>query len=164
MRQGIVAARLSAMRVPVITAVLAAAVAVASVSAAGFERGTATVTSPTGTTRVVLQVEIARTGAQREQGLMGRRSLDAKAGMVFLYPQPHRGAFWMKDTLIPLSVAFWNERGRIIQLDDMQPCRQDPCPTYGPDEPFVGALEVNVGFFEEHGVSVGDRVEIPGDD
>jgi len=109
-------------------------------------------------------VDIADTEDERERGLMGRTSLGDGRGMVFLWDEPVESSFWMKDTLIPLSIAFWDERGRIIQLDNMQPCRQDPCPTYGPDEPFVGALEVNVGFFEEHGVSVGDRVEIPGDD
>jgi uncharacterized protein len=109
-------------------------------------------------------VEVADTEGERERGLMGRTSLGDDRGMAFLWDEPVESSFWMKDTLIPLSVAFWNERGRIIRLDDMQPCRQDPCPTYGPDEPFVGALEVNLGFFEEHGVSVGDRVEISGDD
>ena len=158
MGQGIVAARLIAMRVAVITAVLAAAVAAASVSADGFERGTATVTSPTGTKRVVLQVEIARTGAQREQGLMGRRSLEAKAGMVFLYPQPHRGAFWMKDTLIPLDIAFYDGRGRILRILTMQPCRRDPCRLYDPNVAFRAALEVKAGSFRRWGVRAGDRI------
>ena len=160
MRQGIVAARLRAMRVPGITAVLAAAVAVASVSAAGFERGTATVTSATGMTRVVLQVEIARSGAQREQGLMGRRSLEAKAGMVFLYPQPHRGAFWMKDTLIPLDIAFYDGRGRILRILTMQPCRRDPCRLYDPKVAFRAALEVTAGSFRRWGVRAGDRIVV----
>ena len=83
---------------------------------------------------------------------------DPDAGMVFLWEGPVETTFWMKDTLIPLSIAFWNERGRIIEILDMAPCRQDDCPSYGPDEPFVGALEVNRGFFDDHGVEVGDRV------
>ena len=158
MRQGIVAATLRAMRVAVTIAVLAAAVAVASVSAAGFERGTATITSPTGTQRVVLQVELARTEAQRERGLMGRRSLATKAGMVFLYPRPHRGAFWMKDTLIPLDIAFYDGRGRILRILTMQPCRRDPCRLYDPNVAFRAALEVKAGSFRRWGVRAGDRI------
>jgi uncharacterized protein len=142
----------------VITAILAAAAAAASVSAAGFERGTATITSPTGATRVVLQVEIARTAAQRSQGLMGRRALGARAGMVFLYTEPHRGAFWMKDTLIPLDIAFYDGRGRILRIMTMQPCRSDPCPLYDPNVAFRAALEVKAGSFLRWGVRAGDRI------
>ena len=66
----------------------------------------------------------------------------------------------MKDTLIPLSIAFWDEDGRIVGIQDMEPCTADPCPTYGSPEPYVGALEVNQGFFDEHGVVIGDRIEL----
>jgi len=68
----------------------------------------------------------------------------------------------MKDTLIPLSVAFWDEDGWIVGIQDMEPCTEDPCPTYGSPEPYVGALEVNEGFFAEHGVTTGDRIELVG--
>jgi uncharacterized membrane protein (UPF0127 family) len=107
-----------------------------------------------------LTVEIADTDTARQQGLMGRTSLGEDRGMAFLWHEPVQSSFWMKDTLIPLSIAFWDERGRIIALADMRPCRSDPCPTYGPDEPFVGAVEANLGFFEDNGVEVGDRVEL----
>ncbi len=107
---------------------------------------------------VFVEAEVADSDAERTEGLMGRTSLDADAGMVFLWESRVETTFWMKDTLIPLSIAFWNERGRIIEILDMAPCRQDDCPSYGPDEPFVGALEVNRGFFDEHGVGIGDRV------
>jgi uncharacterized membrane protein (UPF0127 family) len=107
-----------------------------------------------------LTVEIADSEAEREEGLMGRTSLGANRGMAFLWDEPVESSFWMKDTLIPLSVAFWDERGRIVGLADMQPCREDPCPTYGPDDAFVGAVEANLGFFEQHGVEVGDRVSM----
>jgi uncharacterized membrane protein (UPF0127 family) len=66
----------------------------------------------------------------------------------------------MKDTLIPLSIAFWNEQDRIVAILDMEPCEADPCPSYDPEVEFEGALEVNQGFFEEHGVEVGDTVEL----
>ena len=63
---------------------------------------------------------------------MNRRSLGAKAGMVFLYPQDHRGGFWMKNTLIPLDIAFSGARGKILRILTMQPCRRDPCRIYDP--------------------------------
>ena len=109
-----------------------------------------------------LTVEIADTDELRWEGLMDRTSLDEDRGMAFVWDEPVETSFWMKDTLIPLSIAFWDEAGRIIHLDDMQPCREEPCPTYGPGEPFVGAVEANLGFFDEHGVEVGDRVELLG--
>ena len=148
------------MRIALLLAVLVAAVAGGSTAAAGFDRGTAMLRSPAGTTRVVLQVEIARTGAQRERGLMGRRTLGAKAGMVFLYPEPHRGAFWMKDTLIPLDIAFYDGRGRILRILTMQPCRRDPCTLYDPAVAFRGALEVKAGSFRRWSVRAGDRIAV----
>jgi uncharacterized membrane protein (UPF0127 family) len=68
----------------------------------------------------------------------------------------------MKDTLIPLSIAFWNESGAIVAILDMEPCPDDECPSYDPGVDFVGALEVNQGFFDEHGIDVGDRVRLVG--
>ncbi len=109
---------------------------------------------------VLLHVEVARTPANRAVGLMGRVSLPKDQGMVFLFRSAVRDTFCMKDTLIPLSIAFWDEERRIVAILDMEPCETDPCPTYGPDEPYVGAVEVNRGFFEEHGVVQGDRVEL----
>jgi len=109
---------------------------------------------------VTLQVEIADTSEERAEGLMGRTSLDADAGMAFLWIEPVSAGFWMKDTLIPLQIAFWDETGRIVEILDMDPCTSDPCPTYGPDEPYVGAAEANAGWFTEHGVVPGDTVEL----
>ena len=111
-------------------------------------------------------VVVAETADERKQGLMGRTSLGANEGMVFLWGDvadgPVTSEFWMKDTLIPLSIAFWDEHGRIVGTQDMDPCTEDPCPTYGSPEPYVGALEVNGGFFTEHGVTTGDRIELVG--
>ncbi len=108
----------------------------------------------------VLQVEIADTPGERAEGLMGRASLGADAGMAFLWGEPVEARFWMKDTLIPLQVAFWGADGGIVGLIEMTPCTADPCPTYGPDEAFVAAVEANTGWFTTHGVAVGDTVEI----
>jgi uncharacterized membrane protein (UPF0127 family) len=107
-----------------------------------------------------LQVEIAETGDARAHGLMERRSLAPDAGMAFLFPESNREGFWMRNTLIPLSIAFWDESGRIIEIFDMQPCPADPCPTYTPATSYVGAVETNQGYFEEHHVEVGDTVAL----
>jgi uncharacterized membrane protein (UPF0127 family) len=109
---------------------------------------------------VRVTVEEADTPAERAHGLMGRTSLGTDEGMVFVFDGPTDGSFWMKDTLIPLSIAFWDEDGRIVGIRDMEPCTADPCPTYGSPEPYVGALEVDQGFFAEHGVVIGDRIEL----
>lgn len=107
-----------------------------------------------------LHVEVSATSEARARGLMGRTELAADQGMVFVFGHPTTDRFWMKDTLIPLSIAFWDERNRVVAILDMQPCRADPCPTYGPDRKYMGAVEVNLGYFEDHGVKVGDHVEL----
>jgi uncharacterized membrane protein (UPF0127 family) len=109
---------------------------------------------------VEVAVEVADDDEERSIGLMNRARLEPDAGMVFLWEEPLHTAFWMKDTLIPLSIAFWNGGGRIVAILDMEPCEADPCPFYDPGIEFEGALEVNQGFFEEHSVEVGDRVEL----
>lgn len=109
---------------------------------------------------VTLRVEIADTSAERAEGLSNRGSVPADAGMAFVWDRPVEADFWMKDTLIPLQIAFWDDDGRIVALFEMEACAADPCPTYGPDEPIVGAAEANAGWFTEHGVHVGDTVEL----
>jgi uncharacterized protein len=143
-----------------LVAALALVLPTAAVAATAFGRGTATITAPTGSPRVVLKVEIARTDAERGRGLMYRRSLAAKAGMVFLYPFDHRGGYWMKNTLIPLDIAFYDARGKILRILTMQPCRRDPCRVYDPKVTYRAALEVNAGSFRRWGVRAGDRVAV----
>jgi uncharacterized protein len=105
-------------------------------------------------------VEVADTPSERRVGLMHREELAPIDGMAFLWHEPIEGTFWMKDTLIPLSIAFWDEGGRILAILDMEPCEAEPCPSYGPDEPFLGAVEVEQGVLGEAGVEVGDLVEL----
>ncbi len=141
--------------------VLLAACGRATPSIAGRPVSTASLSGSQGA--VTVHVEAADSPAERERGLMGRTALPADAGMVFLFAD--EGAtvtdrFWMKDTEIALSIAFWGTDGRILAIYDMDPCATDPCPTYGPPAPYVGALEVNKGFFSEHGVHVGDRIQL----
>jgi uncharacterized protein len=114
----------------------------------------------TGTGSPSLIVDVARTPSEREQGLMGRTSLAPDHGMAFLYGAPSSDGFWMKDTHIPLSIAFWGRDGRIQQIFDMTPCTSDPCRVYRADATFRGAVEAPRGYFERHGIHVGDRVEV----
>ena len=107
-----------------------------------------------------VSVEIADTPAGREKGLMGRETLPADSGMAFVFPEDQRGPFWMKDTLIPLSIAFYSADGRILKILDMEPCDADPCPLYDPGVAYRGALEVNRGAFADWGITAGDRLRI----
>jgi uncharacterized protein len=114
----------------------------------------------TGRDAVQVDVEIAETYEAKVRGLMGRRSLPPGSGMVFLAAEPTDSGFWMKDTLIPLSIAFWDEDGRILAMLDMDPCPGLPCPSYDPGVEWTHALEVNQGFFVEQGVELGDPVQL----
>ena len=91
---------------------------------------------------------------------MGRTELAPEAGMIFVFPNDVSGAFWMKNTLIPLSIAFYAEDGRILRILDMEPCAEDPCPLYDPGVPYRGALEVNEGAFDRWTVREGDHVRL----
>jgi uncharacterized membrane protein (UPF0127 family) len=108
----------------------------------------------------VVRVEVADDAEERARGLMGRRELAADAGMVFVFPETTRGGFWMKNTLIPLSIAFYDESGALLRILDMEPCRADPCPVYDPGVAYKGALEVNQGAFDRWGVSRGDTLAL----
>jgi uncharacterized membrane protein (UPF0127 family) len=104
---------------------------------------------------VSLDVQVADTPEERQTGLMGRESLSPYDGMAFVWEEPVMGTFWMKDTLIPLSVAFVAQDGTIVSMSDMDPCTADPCPTYPASGPYSMAVEANLGWFHDHGVGVG---------
>ena len=114
----------------------------------------------TGEGSVLIDAEKAETPEQHSLGLMHRTSLPAEAGMVFLFFQERTGGFWMKNTLIPLSIAFFDEKGEIVRILDMEPCRADPCEVYDPGTSYSGALEVNQGAFDRWGVAEGDRITV----
>ena len=145
--------------VRLVSLLLLVAVACGSGDAAG-PNATAALSIRTDDGTVSLDVQVADTPDERQTGLMGRESLSPYDGMAFLWEEPVVSSFWMKDTLIPLSIAFWDDAGRIISILDMDPCTADPCPSYGPDDPFVGAVEVDRGTLEERGVALGDQVEL----
>jgi uncharacterized protein len=114
----------------------------------------------TGDGSKIVKVEVADNAELRSLGLSDRDELPENSGMVFVYFEDANTSFWMKDTKIPLSIAFFDVDGRIHTILDMPPCESDPCPTYAPDKPYRGALEVNLGSFEKWGVEIGDKVTI----
>jgi uncharacterized protein len=107
---------------------------------------------------VTVRLEVAADPATRARGLMGRRQLPKGTGMVFLYPADVTEAFWMKDTLVPLSIAFVAADGRVVSVAEMTPCRADPCPTYAPAGPYRYAVELAAGSFPAAGVGPGAKV------
>lgn len=109
---------------------------------------------------VLVNAEVADTPEETALGLMHRTELADDAGMVFLFFQDTTSGFWMKDTLIPLSIAFFDGHGEIVSILDMEPCESDPCKVYDPGATYRGALEVNQGAFEEWGVEEGDIVRV----
>lgn len=136
--------------------------ALAAASCGGGPGGdAASVVVETGRGEVTLAVEVADTSEERARGLMGRPSLPEQAGMLFRYGEGEVPAgFWMKDTPIPLSIAFLDSGGRIVAVLDMEPCLADPCRLYDPGVPYRAALEVNRGAFARLGVEVGDVVRL----
>ena len=105
----------------------------------------------------LIKLQVATTFAQQEQGLMNVKSMDPDDGMVFVWNQPIHGSFWMKDTYIPLTIAFLAPDGTIQEMQDMQPLTL----TYHtPAAAFQYAVEANLGFFAANGIKVGDRVEL----
>ncbi|HVL81267.1 MAG TPA: DUF192 domain-containing protein [Actinomycetota bacterium] len=109
--------------------------------------------------------EVVADTPSRQRGLMHREELGADAGMLFLFPETRGGGFWMKNTLIPLSIAFMSREGdrlEVLAILDMEPCKEDPCPTYDAGVQYDAALEVNVGWFGRAGVREGSVAEIRG--
>jgi len=109
--------------------------------------------------RVTITAELAISEAQRAQGLMHRRSLDDGEGMLFIFERDQILSFWMKDTLIPLSIAYIDSDGRILEIYDLQPQNLNPVRSIRPAR---YALEVPQGWFSRAGLGPGDRVDIRG--
>lgn len=126
-----------------------------------FGRGEASIVGDPGDEPVSVNLLIAETDEQRGYGLMYRRRLAPDRGMVFLWQQDAAASFYMLNTLIPLSIAFFDSNNIIIDIQDMDPCREgEQCPTHGPNQTYRGALEVNQGAFETWGVEIGDTIVI----
>ncbi len=106
------------------------------------------------------RIEVARTAEQKRQGLMDRRTLGDREGMIFVYETDQHLAFWMKNTTIPLTLAFLSKDGQIMQIEQLKPLSlksvmSERAVRYG--------LELPAGVLDELGVRVGDCVELPSD-
>jgi len=106
---------------------------------------------------VPVRVRISQTPREKEQGLMFTEQLPADEGMLFIFEYEHRPAFWMKNTPIDLDVAFIDRLGCIVEIRHMQALDEETI--HRPRHPALYALEVNAGWFHEHGITVGDEVE-----
>ncbi|WP_345794771.1 DUF192 domain-containing protein [Thauera sp. JM12B12] len=102
-----------------------------------------------------IEAEVAHTFETRQTGLMNRTTMPLHRGMVFVFPEARAHCMWMKNTLLPLSVAFVDERGRVINIEDMQPQTADNHCAAGPAR---FALEMNLGWFAERGIKAGDTL------
>jgi uncharacterized membrane protein (UPF0127 family) len=121
---------------------LLAVVACASVLA--FSGGVEASESATAVLRldgVTFRPQVAKTPAQRSLGLMNRRQAP-KDGMLFVFPETTTGGFWMKNTLVPLTILFFDSSGKRVRKLSMTPCREDPCRLYVPGRPYRFALEL----------------------
>jgi uncharacterized membrane protein (UPF0127 family) len=108
---------------------------------AGTGHGEATATATLRLDGVTFHPELALTSAQQTRGLMFRKQAPAD-GMLFVFPRAIDGGFWMKNTLVPLKIIFFDTRGRAVRRFLMTPCRKDPCHIYNPVKQYRYALEL----------------------
>jgi uncharacterized membrane protein (UPF0127 family) len=104
-----------------------------------------------------LDVELAVTSEQQTKGLRFRQTLAEDEGMLFIFPSPQRLSFWMKDASIPLSIAYIQPDGKIVQIRSMKPYDETPVPSLS--NSVTHALLVNQGWFERHGISAGTVIK-----
>jgi hypothetical protein len=100
-------------------------------------------------------VEVAKTPEERAKGLMHRKHLAKDEGMLFIFEAEGYHGFWMKNTLIPLSIAFLDKEGKIVRISEMKPLTLT---SHDPPQPILYALEMNMGWFAAHGIKEGDVV------
>jgi uncharacterized membrane protein (UPF0127 family) len=104
---------------------------------------------------MVFDMEVAKSPKQQQLGLMHRKNLAQKSGMIFLYPQAGNIRIWMKNTLIPLTVIWLDDDARVIDIKKLQPCRQRDCPVFGVNTPSKFVIELNIQF---NALKPGDQV------
>ena len=103
-----------------------------------------------------LTAEVAATDESRMTGLMHRRMMPENRGMLFVFAYAQPQSFWMKNTHIPLSIAYVDENGVIVHITDMKPLTTDPHPSL---KPAKYALEMNLGWFAKHGIKAGATID-----
>jgi len=135
----------------------------AGVESVDFVLGTVRITTDDATYN--LTAEIAETPRERQRGLMFRTAMPEESGMMFVFQASQSGGFWMYNTILPLSIAYIDSSGSIVTIRDMQPCAgrsQAECSqeaaAYLSTAPYRYALEVNQGYFDARGITVGDSV------
>ncbi|MEH7418837.1 DUF192 domain-containing protein [Neobacillus drentensis] len=106
-----------------------------------------------------LTVQVADTQKKRDKGLMFVEQLPENEGMLFVFSGKTYDGFWMKNTLIPLTIAFLDSDGKILKMLEMVPCNEDECPLFDPELSYYYALEVNLGWFKKNQIKVGDIVK-----
>ena len=121
---------------------------------------TLTLSAFDGSKSVKMTVEIADSPEERERGLMNRPRLETDHGMLFVFPVPAIQTFWMKNTLIPLEILFFDANGEFVNAATMAPCKADPCDTYTSLALAQYALEVPPDFRVSHGVGVGWKMDL----
>ena len=102
-----------------------------------------------------IEAEVASSNPERATGLMNRPSMPIHRGMLFVFPEAGVQCFWMKNTLIPLSIAFLDDAGHIVQIADMQPQSLD---NHCSAKPVRFALEMNAGWFRSRGLTTGAKI------
>lgn len=111
---------------------------------------------------LTINVEVADSEEEWSKGLSNREeALAPKTGMLFLFPEQRELSFWMKDTLFPLDIIFFDGLGRVVHSTTMVPCEADPCPTYSSEMPASIALEVPAGYVEANGIGEGWQLALP---
>ena len=106
-------------------------------------------------------VELADDDASRTKGLMNREHMAKDRGMLFTFEQQQPLAFWMKNTLIPLDMLFFDKEQRLVSVQaNVPPCKADPCQSYPSAGPALYVLELNAGHAAKLGVKPGDKLEI----
>jgi uncharacterized protein len=106
---------------------------------------------------VAFEVKVAADRERRAQGLMNVPELPEGVGMLFLFDEPSSGGFWMKNTLVPLDIAYILD-DEVVAVLQMDPCEADPCPSYDPETEYDAALEVEQGALADAGVDAGSTV------
>lgn len=115
---------------------------------------------------VILRVEFARTEKEQARGLMHRRSLDEKSGMLFIYKDEALRSFWMKNTFVPLSIGFFNKNRELVDIQEMQPVTSEMqihVPTYQSAMPAMYALEVPQGWFRRNNIKLNAKFNFVSD-
>jgi uncharacterized membrane protein (UPF0127 family) len=110
---------------------------------------------PTNGKPVPLYVEVANTPTTMANGLMNRTSFGSFDGMLFEFSNSAVRHFWMKQTLMPLEVLFFDENHTLVSMSSMVPCTNDPCPQYSSQYNVQYALEVPVGFAQAYNIRIG---------